>query len=110
MSTKSSEEIGLPTARHHLFLCAGPDCCSTDAGLRTWEHLKNSLREHRLPAMRTKAACLRMCSEGPWLVVYPEGVWYAEVTPERFDRIRREHLQDGVPVMEWVRAIQPLAR
>lgn len=45
---------------------------------------------------------LRMCHAGPWLVVYPEGVWYAQVTPERFDRIRREHLEGGVPVAEWV--------
>lgn len=107
---KTFAEIGLPTARHHLFLCTGPDCCATADGLATWEHLKASLKAHGVPAMRTKAACLRKCSEGPWLVVYPDGVWYAQVTPERFDRIRREHLEGGVPVAEWVRAAQPLRR
>ena len=99
---------GLPTARRHLFLCAGPDCCTAQEGLATWEHLKTEIKRHQLPAMRTKAACLRMCSEGPWLVVYPEGVWYSQVTPERFDRIRREHLEGGRPVEEWVRATHPL--
>jgi (2Fe-2S) ferredoxin len=110
MGAKFFDEIGLPTARHHLFLCIGPDCCATEVGLATWDHLKGSLKEHGIPALRTKAACLRRCSEGPWLVVYPEGVWYAQVTPERFDRIRREHLEDGRPVMEWVRAVNPLAQ
>lgn len=99
---------GLPTARRHLFLCLGPDCCTAQEGLATWEHLKAEIKQHQLPAMRTKAACLRMCSEGPWLVVYPEGVWYSQVTPERFDRIRREHLEGGRPVEEWVRATHPL--
>lgn len=106
--SKSFDEIGLPAARHHLFLCVGPDCCTPEQGQATWEHLKGALKDHQVPALRTKAACLRLCQDGPWLVVYPEGVWYARVTPERFDRIRREHIEGGVPVGEWVRAVNPL--
>jgi (2Fe-2S) ferredoxin len=105
---KTFAQIGGPAARRHLFLCAGPDCCTAEQGLEIWAHVKGEVQRCGLPALRTKAACLRMCTEGPWLVVYPEGVWYASVTPERFDRIRREHLEGGVPVAEWVRARNPL--
>ena len=101
-------KIGLVTARRHLFLCVGPDCCAVQDGLATWEHLKSEAKKHKLPVLRTKAACLRMCNEGPWLVVYPDGIWYSQVTPERFDRIRREHLEGGQPVAEWVKAVHPL--
>lgn len=110
MGAKTLDQIGLPAARRHLFLCVGPDCCATETGLGTWEHLKASLKDCPVPMMRTKAACLRLCHDGPWLVVYPEGIWYSQVSPERFDRIRREHLEGGVPVAEWVRAVQPLSR
>ncbi len=58
--------------------------------------------------MRTKAACLRICSGGPWLVVYPEGIWYGAVTPERCERIVAEHLQSGRPVEEWIARRHPL--
>lgn len=102
---KTFEQIGGPLARRHLFLCVGPDCCAEEKGLETWDHLKEELKTRDIPVLRTKAACLRICTDGPWLVVYPEGVWYAGVTPERFDRIRREHLEGGVPVREWVRAV-----
>lgn len=108
MSGKKFDEIGLKTARHHLFLCVGPNCCTIEQGQATWECLKTTLSQHGIPALRTKAACLRRCSEGPWLVIYPEGVWYDHVTPERFERIRVEHLEGCVPVAEWVRAINPL--
>ncbi len=87
-------------ARRHAFLCVGPDCCSESAGLAAWEVLKREVAGASV--LRTKAACLRVCSGGPWLVVYPEGVWYGAVTPERAGRIAREHLVGGTPVEEWV--------
>ena len=95
-------KVGVATAERHLFVCLGPDCCAAEEGEKLWELVKQRVRETGLRAMRTKAACLRICTGGPWLVVYPEGVWYGAVTPERFERILREHLLGGQPVREWI--------
>jgi (2Fe-2S) ferredoxin len=102
------EKIGLAGARRHIFLCAGPTCCTEEEGSATWHGIKASVAASGLPILRTRAACLRICEDGPWLVVYPDGVWYSHVSPERFERIRREHLENGVPVADWVRAVNPL--
>ncbi len=93
---------GIAGAQRHLFLCLGPDCAPMAEGQATWDYLKRRCSELKLPVMRTKAACLRVCIGGPWLLVYPEGIWYGHVTPERCERILREHVLKGNPVAEWV--------
>ncbi len=100
--TAAFSKMGVDEARRHVFLCVGPDCCATDQGLATWETLKRRISDLGLPALRTKASCFRICTGGPWMVVYPEGIWYGGVTPERCERIVSEHLAAGRPVAEWV--------
>lgn len=76
--------------------------------MATWEFLKRRLTELQLPVLRTKAGCFRVCCGGPWLLIYPDGVWYGGVTPERCERIVTEHVRDGRPVVEWASRVHPL--
>ncbi len=99
---KGLGKAGIRTAARHLFFCIGPDCCGPRDGELLWEYVKKRLKESGLFVMRTKAGCFRICTGGPWLVVYPEGTWYGAVTPARFDRILEQHLSRGEPIQEWV--------
>lgn len=103
------KKAGIATAERHLFLCMGPDCCSRAEAEVVWEYIKRRVKETSLRAMRTKAECFRICTGGPWIVVYPEGVWYGSMTVERFERILQEHLIGGRPVEEWITIRHELA-
>lgn len=98
------KKAGVAKAQKHLFVCIGPDCCKSREGEVLWDFMKDRLKFAGVPVMRTKAGCFRICSGGPWLVVYPEGTWYGGVTPLRFERILRQHILGGEPVQEWVTA------
>ena len=36
------------------------------------------------------------------MVIYPEGIWYGGVTPEKLHRIIEEHLLQNTPIREWI--------
>jgi (2Fe-2S) ferredoxin len=91
----------------HVLVCVGGYCSPDRRGHELYRLLPSLLQREGLlfgprRVKRGETPCLGVCTSGPIVVVYPEGVWYQGVTPSLLERIVVEHLRDGRVVDEAV--------
>jgi (2Fe-2S) ferredoxin len=100
----------------HIFLCtnqkiAGKPCCANTGGEPFFDYMKTKLLElglHGPGKVRvSKSGCLGRCSEGPCIVIYPEGIWYTYATMGDIDEIIERHLVAGDRVKRLLIPNQP---
>lgn len=93
--------------KHHVFVCNGKSCSAVGSAevkaaferelesknLRQGKESKG--RNPKGPIVLTDCSSVGFCSIGTAVLVYPEGVWYAQVTAEDVPEIIEEHLIKG---------------
>ena len=90
--------------RYHVFFCinqreGGEACCANHGSQAMRDYAKSRIKALGLSGAGkirvNTAGCLDRCSEGPVLVIYPEGTWYTYVDKDDIDEIITEHLVAG---------------
>jgi len=93
--------------RHHVFVCTGKSCSALDSA-QVKEAFESELKQRGIlfgkeakgknPKGRivvTECASVGFCAIGAAVMVYPDGVWYAQVRASDVREIIEEHLING---------------
>ncbi len=93
--------------RHHVFVCAGKSCLANDSAA-VKEAFESGLKERGLlfgkaakgknpsgSILLTDCSSVGFCAVGAAVLVYPEGVWYAQVRVSDVSEIIESHLVGG---------------
>ncbi len=97
----------MPKPEKHVFVCVQnrppghprPSCGQKNCA-EVAEAFFFELQERQLfdKVQVTTTGCLGPCSEGPSVLVYPEGIMYGGVTKQDVPTIFEQHLQNNQPV------------
>lgn len=82
--------------RKQILVCGGTGCTSSGSK-KVIEALEKELVKQGLDkeVLVVKTGCFGLCALGPIMIVYPEGAFYSQATPEGVVRIVDEHIKKG---------------
>lgn len=95
--------------RMHMFVCLGKRCAARGAE-DLLEDIKSRIKAAGVKDVKvSRSGCVKMCKEtqregeySPVIVVYPEGVWYRNVTTADLGEIVESHVKGGRAVERLV--------
>ncbi|MBN2604981.1 MAG: NADH-quinone oxidoreductase subunit NuoF [Bacilli bacterium] len=82
--------------RAHVLICSGSNCISRGSKSLRQEFEENLDRLGIRDEIKlVNTGCVGLCEQGPFVIVYPEGVFYSQVKMKDIKTICDEHLYKG---------------
>jgi (2Fe-2S) ferredoxin len=102
--------IAAASIQHHVFVCTGKSCSAVDSA-EVRDAFERELKARGLQYGKEKKGCnpngsvvltecgsVGFCAIGAAVMIYPDGVWYAQVRASDVPEIVEQHIVNGRPV------------
>lgn len=99
---KSGFLNSIETYRHTIYVCGGAGCISSNCK-EVVDAVKAAIEQRNMEndIRVVVTGCIGLCSQGPCMVVDPDGVFYVKLTPEKARAIVEQHLVGGNLIEEY---------
>jgi (2Fe-2S) ferredoxin len=93
---------------HHILVCAsfrGTEAkgkCIKKDSMQLINYLEEELADRGLNAIVSSTGCLKLCEEGPVMVVYPQAYWFRNVANETVVDAILDALEEGKPAERYL--------
>ncbi len=96
--------------KHHILVCASlrpngdpKGKCQRRNSLDFLPYIENEIIDRGLEdVIVSSTCCLKLCDDGPVMVIYPENTWYGHVESEDAIDTILDALEDGETAEEYV--------
>jgi (2Fe-2S) ferredoxin len=97
--------------KHHIFVCTScringqqKGFCFSKGSVDILQKFLEEIEDNDLSSevMVSNTGCFGICEKGPIAVVYPEGIWYGNLTEDSVEKIVEQHIISGLPVEEFM--------
>ena len=94
---EEGEKLAKKTGYRKQVLVCGGTGCNSSGSKKVIEALEDELKLQGIEneVLVVKTGCFGLCALGPIMIVYPDGAFYAQATPESVRRVVKEHLKEG---------------
>ncbi len=98
---EQAEKLAANTGyRKQVLVCGGTGCTSSRS-LEVINQLEKSFSELGInDVLIVKTGCFGLCALGPIMIVYPEGAFYSQMTPEHAKTVAEKHLVKGGSIVK----------
>ncbi|MCI8369056.1 MAG: NADH-quinone oxidoreductase subunit NuoF [Clostridia bacterium] len=98
---EQAEKLAATTGyRKQVLVCGGTGCTSSSS-LKVIEQLEESFKQLKIDdVLIVKTGCFGLCALGPIMIVYPEGAFYSQMTPEHAKTVAEKHLVKGGEIVK----------
>jgi (2Fe-2S) ferredoxin len=97
----------MKSPEYHFFICnsyriggEAQGACNKKGATDLLQYLEGEILDRGMDAAVSSTGCLKVCTKGPVMVLYPHGKWFGEVSEEKIDAIL-DALQDGGDTSEF---------
>ena len=100
LTLKESTKRQMDTGKQEILICCGAGCIASGS-LKLKKCLEDEIKAANLDIEVKETGCMGPCSQGPVIMIQPDGIVYESLSTDNASRIIKEHIIGGKVIEDF---------